>query len=279
MKISALIMGSITSLRQSIKYALASLPVDFYEYRGVAELLEHVENPGKEESIIVLMDMDSREEDRFQQLKKIRLKNPYVPVLALTGDTEKEHILALIMGGASEIVAKPFSEGILIEKTKKLIEKKEGFATEEIHTDFPALLRKELFKAQKGNYRVSMMIASFFKVGARQNKTIENEYYRFSFSFKEEIEKLLFETDHFLQYGNQTFVGILPFCDQQKREIVEKKIRKGFDELKEKHPELKDYQFALYFTTYPEEGEEAKTLTEKLTGGLQRSIDDLKDTV
>ncbi len=278
MKITGAIIGSITSLRQNMKFALASLPMDLHEYQNLWELLEYLNNTGKEEMKMVFMDMDSRGEDRFQELKKLRRQFPSLPVVTLTADTGKENILALIMAGASEIVAKPFSEGILIEKTKKLIEKKEQLTTEEIHTDFPALLRKELFKAQKGRYRVSMMIASFFKPTALQNKGIENEYYRLSFRIKEEIEQRLFETDHFLQYGNQTFVGILPFCDQQKRKIVENKIRNGFQELKDKHPEFQDYQLAQYFATYPEEGEEAKSLTEKLIGGLQRNIEDMGGT-
>jgi|GEM_PF-1743152 len=273
MKPTALILASITSLRQSIKYALNPLGLDFYEYDDVLQLSEHLEASKKEAFALIFIDVDSRDENRLEDLRNIQLKHPHIPILALTADTKKERIMSLIMGGASEIVVKPFSEKILIEKTKKMIGKQDGFATEKIHMDFPALLRKELFKGRKGNYSVSIMIASFFKTKDLQDQNIENEYYSLSFQIKEGFEALLFETDHFLQYGNQTFVGILPFCDQQKRKVVQEKVQSRFEELKEEYKNMQDYQLGINFVTYPDEGDEAKILTEKLTQGLQRHVE------
>lgn len=273
MKPRTLILASITSLRQNIKYALNTLEMDFYEYDDVLQLTEHLEVSKEEVFSLIVIDMDSRDENRLDDLKSIQMKYPHIPILALTMDTKKERILSLITGGASEIVVKPFSEKILIEKTKKMIGKQEGLPTGKIHMDFPALLRKELFKGRKGNYSVSIMIASFFKPKGLQDQNIENEYYSLSFQIKEGIEELLFETDHFLQYGNQTFVGILPFCDQQKRKIVQEKVQSRFEELKKEQIKLKDYQLGINFVTYPDEGDEAKVLTEKLTQGLQKNIE------
>jgi len=275
MKPKALILASITSLRENIKYALRTMDMDSFEFEDVLQLRGHIEALGKEEIPLVFMDVDARKESRVEELKKVKLQYPHIPILALTGDTKKEKILSLIMAGSSEIIVKPFSEKVLIEKTKKMMMKKEDFAREKIHLDFPALLRKELFKGQKGNYPVSIMIASFFKPKAMQGPNIENEYYSLAFQIKEEMERLLFETDHFLQYGNQTFVGILPFCDQQKRKIVQNKVQQRFKELKKEQGKMKDYQLGINFVTYPDEGEEAKTLTEKLTHGLQRNIENL----
>ncbi len=273
MKPTALILASITSLRQNIKYTLKPLTLDFYEYEDSSELLSFLETPDQKRFSMVFIDMDSREEDRLEVLGKIQERHPFVPMIALTSDTKKEKILTLIMRGASDVIAKPFSEKILLEKTGKLIKKREQASTEEIHMDFPALLRRELFKAQKGSYAVSVMIASFFKPEELQNQFIEEEYYRLSSLIKGEIEDLLFETDHLLQYGSQTFVGVLPFCDEVKRKIVQEKVENRFQELKEKEPAMKAYQLGKYFVTYPSEGDEANTLTEKLTEGLRENID------
>lgn len=276
MKPTVLILSSITSLRENIKYALRTLEMDFFQYHDLIELMAHLESKNKEDHPLIFIDMDSHSENRLEEMKKVQGKYGNIPILALTGDSKKEKILSLIMGGASEIIIKPFSEKILIEKTKKMMGKKQKFTTERIHMDFPGLLRRELFKGQKGKYSLSIMIATFYKPKTLQDANIESEYYSSSHLIKEGIEELLFETDHFLQYGNQTFVGILPFCDQQKKKIVEEKVKTRFEELKQEHIKMKDYQLKTNFVTYPEEGEDAIELTEKLTQGLQNKIEEVE---
>ena len=79
---------------------------------------------------VIILDIDMPEIDGYEMLKRIRSKEYLgnVPVIFLTSNADKEHVLKAIEGGANDYVIKPIDEDILLDKVRSSIKDDEADA-------------------------------------------------------------------------------------------------------------------------------------------------------
>lgn len=72
---------------------------------------------------LIILDIDMPEIDGYQMLEMIRQKSDLkqVPVLFLTSNSDKEHVVKAISGGANDYAVKPIDEEVFMDKVRKLL--------------------------------------------------------------------------------------------------------------------------------------------------------------
>lgn len=72
---------------------------------------------------LIILDIDMPEIDGYEMLDMIRTKDELkeVPVLFLTSNNDKEHVVKAIKAGANDYIVKPIDEKVFMEKVHKLL--------------------------------------------------------------------------------------------------------------------------------------------------------------
>ena len=75
---------------------------------------------------LIILDIDMPEIDGYEMLEMIREKEELkeVPVLFLTSNNDKEHVVKAVEGGANDYTIKPIEEEVFMNKVRRLL--KEG---------------------------------------------------------------------------------------------------------------------------------------------------------
>lgn len=68
---------------------------------------------------LVLLDWNMPSPDGLEVLKTIRALGLRIPIIMVTGEAERLHVLKAIHAGASDYLIKPFESGALREKVEK----------------------------------------------------------------------------------------------------------------------------------------------------------------
>ncbi len=80
---------------------------------------------------LIILDIDMPEINGYEMLKMIKerehLQN--VPVIFLTSNGDKSHVIKAVAGGAKDYVVKPIDEEILLEKVHTALEEAEDGET------------------------------------------------------------------------------------------------------------------------------------------------------
>ena len=70
---------------------------------------------------LVLLDWDMPKMSGLKVLKTIRRRGHEVPVIMVTGEADREHVVTAMQSGASDYVVKPFDMDIVREKVGKFL--------------------------------------------------------------------------------------------------------------------------------------------------------------
>lgn len=98
---------------------------------------------------VIILDIAMPEMDGYEMLKRIRSKEYLgnVPVIFLTSNADKEHVIKAIEGGANDYVIKPIDEDILLDKVRGVIKDDENDAeSDEIIEEVEAGFINELIE-------------------------------------------------------------------------------------------------------------------------------------
>lgn len=73
---------------------------------------------------LIILDIDMPEINGYEMLKMIKEKDylEQIPVIFLTSNSDKNHVVKAVAGGAKDYVVKPIDEEILLEKVGLLID-------------------------------------------------------------------------------------------------------------------------------------------------------------
>lgn len=73
---------------------------------------------------LIILDIDMPEINGYEMLKMIKEKDylEEIPVIFLTSNSDKSHVVKAVAGGAKDYVVKPIDEEILLEKVSLLID-------------------------------------------------------------------------------------------------------------------------------------------------------------
>ncbi len=68
---------------------------------------------------MVMLDWNMPEKNGLEVLQEIRAQGSDVPVMMVTTEAQKSHVLAAIQAGATDYIVKPFTADVLQEKIEK----------------------------------------------------------------------------------------------------------------------------------------------------------------
>lgn len=73
---------------------------------------------------LIILDIDMPEINGYEMLKMIKEKEHLkkVPVIFLTSNNDKNHVVKAVAGGAKDYVVKPIDEDILVDKVRTVLE-------------------------------------------------------------------------------------------------------------------------------------------------------------
>ncbi len=73
---------------------------------------------------LIILDIDMPEINGYEMLKMIKEKDDLqnVPVIFLTSNSDKKHVVKAVAGGANDYVIKPIDEDILLDKVRAQLE-------------------------------------------------------------------------------------------------------------------------------------------------------------
>ena len=94
-----------------------------YEFRAFSEGTRALKFLEKKTVDLIILDIDMPEMDGFELLNIIRLENHLknVPVIFLTSNGDKNHVIKAITSGANDYAVKPIDEDVLLEKINVLL--------------------------------------------------------------------------------------------------------------------------------------------------------------
>lgn len=95
-----------------------------YEYHAFSKGMRALKYL-KEEGVpdLIILDIDMPEIDGYEMLEMIREKDDLkqVPVLFLTSNNDRQHVMRAVSGGANDYAVKPIDEETFMDKVRKLL--------------------------------------------------------------------------------------------------------------------------------------------------------------
>ena len=114
------ILDNVKSIRSRVKLLLDTNKYTVYETESAAELFKSWQQNGQSANLVI-MDIDLKDEDGFELIRKIREKNKVVPIMILTANNHKSTFINGIAQGISDYMLKPFEDQMLKNKILKLL--------------------------------------------------------------------------------------------------------------------------------------------------------------
>jgi PleD family two-component response regulator len=278
-----IVLNTYSYVKTQIKNLMIPYKVDVLGATNSIELYRLLDT-FKNQIGLLLIDINLSGDDAFMIMKKIRATHETLPMVILTTIGKRSQFIKGIQQGAVDYILLPLHEENFINRTMKLLKIKSTSSENSDLTsnqnnpeiDFQQYLSREFKRAVKGNYSLSIVMCTFFKIIKDFNDEIENEYILLNNNIYDEFKSLFWETDLFVKYGSQSFIGIFPFSDEINTVVILKKIEKAFDGIKIENKKYKYYNVENVFVTYPFDGSSQEDLLGKLSEKMKTAITDFK---
>lgn len=193
----------------------------------------------------------------------------------------KQRIKA-IQAGAIDYILKPFKDEDFKERIVKHITfkpKEVDHLNKEFSFNFQRYLQSEIKKTDEGKYSISIFISTFFRPVKVFNEVIEKEYLSINDSIYNQLREIFCDTDIFVKYGSQSFIGIFPFSDENTTKTITEKINSSFKELKNKTNDLSKYEIINVCVISPLDGNDKDMLFKKLVEKMEKEINNKKQEI
>ncbi|HEY5560304.1 MAG TPA: response regulator [Clostridiaceae bacterium] len=252
--------------RQRIKELMEPMNVKVLEASGSTELLILLKN-AEELPALMVLDMNLNEEDGFSVMRMLKKNGISIPVILLTMENKRDSFIRGIKEGAVDYMLKPFQDEELklrIIKHMNIGMEEDSLSKKGLTLNFQQYLEGELKKSKKGKYNISILMTTFVKKAEANIGINEKEYYLYQDRVYDTLSKLFWDTDVFVKYGSQSFIGIFPFSDEVNTQIVVNKINDSFEKLKKEDKQFSTYSISSVYVTSPLEGLDKETLIERL---------------
>lgn len=93
---------------------------DMHVFNGGKRALQYLKERTPD---LIILDIDMPEINGYEMLKMIKEKDHLkeVPVIFLTSNSDKNHVVKAVAGGAKDYVVKPIDEDIMMEKVRTVL--------------------------------------------------------------------------------------------------------------------------------------------------------------
>ena len=273
------ILDNVKSVRARLQLLLSTIEVNVIEASNSFEFF-NIFLQNRCDGNLIIIDIELRNEDGFEVIRKIRDKNKNIPIIILTANNNREIFIKGVFEGATDYILKPFDDIIIKDKILKILHSynNEKETDNKIIFNIPFFLQSEFMKSKKGKYSTSVMMTALYNNSKTFSHEEEKDYFKLSGIVYDELKDIFWETDIFTKYGSQSFVGVFPFADKESVGIISNKINGCFNELKQKKKTLQEYYLANVFLTYPEDVTGVDEVITKLIEKTKETIKLSKET-
>ena len=218
----------------------------------------------------IIWSVDAPDCHEFESIKRLKAREGFrnVPVIIVSKFTDKKYIIRAIESGAVEYIVRPYDEGAVIGKIRRILGIPAANASHVIYDDdivtfnFSEMFNREIKSASRGNHPLTIMLVSV--LGGRQNAGSPENVESVLSLLNKIIRTKLRDTDTSFHYGPNNLVLLLPFADKSGAFSVEKKLQDIFDT----HSVIKQKNMGAKLVTasvvFPDDGRIKEKLLEKL---------------
>lgn len=220
-----LIVDQVIPIIKRIKKACSLMNLFFFEakseYEAVNTFLDN-----REEISLVIIDIAMNNFDGYRILSKIRHIDSQVKIIILTSLNTRKYFVSCLKIGIDDYILKPFDNEFLKERIKHSLPTHEY----EIDTVSQGILKDYFNKyysiTLENNTKLFVILGVFYTktkdntISLINNKSINIDQLK-------AIEDTLYEKSLFLDYKNQSFIGIIP--DLKLSEVTQ--LRKNINDV------------------------------------------------
>lgn len=267
-----IVFDKMTSSKMRIMKIFEDHGIIVEDAKNQMELLNVLLQNDDKKCILIMAIDDELTDDGLELVKKVKPLYPELAVIILTSITKREFFTKCITEGVSDYVLKPFEDDVLFERTQKLLNVNQRIVESVLKFNFPGYLRSEIIKAKKGKYPFTLLKATMFNITNEGYKSLDFEFIRHASNIYEELNTLFWETDIFIQYGGDSYLGFFPFCGEENSILINEKVKKKFERMKEINANIRKYDIVNAFVTFPGDGEDVNELLDKLTAKIGEAL-------
>lgn len=239
---------------------------DFLEIAGENEL-RFKYNLIKNQMDLYIHELDENHyQASIEQIKSLDLENVYC--IVMIHKYSSQVIDDALTMKVDDIVVLPIERDILQKKIRTRMVKHEVTSMPLMPAEPPqdvealvddARIEDEMNRAIRGKYPLSFVMIEYDHMGSEVYKV-----------FKKELRKLLRATDMILRYDANKLLILCPFTPKSHLVEVESKVREAHTKLST--VTVTPSVIFLYGVTFPDDGEEQKSLLEHMSNGLHDSM-------
>ncbi|MGV8980831.1 response regulator [Clostridium sp.] len=279
-----IIFNAFSYVKTQIKNLMSPYDVDVLGVPNSIELYNLLDSlNGKVD--LLLIDINLPKDDAFTIMSKIRKTYSTLPIVILTTIGKRSQFIKGIQHGAVDYILLPLNEENFLTRTMKHLGIKNipnknlelNLNQPNPEIDFQQYLSLEFKRAVKGTYSLSIVMCTFFKIVEEFTEEIENEYILLNNQLYHQFKSQFWETDLFVKYGSQSFIGIFPFSDEKNTVVILNKIEKAFENIKIENEKYNNYNIENAFVTYPFDGSSQEDLLQKLSEKMNNAILSVKN--
>lgn len=217
-----LIVDQVIPIIKRIKKACSLMNLFFFEakseYEAVNTFLEN-----REEISLVIIDIAMNNFDGYRILSKIRHIDSQVKIIILTSLNTRKYFVSCLKIGIDDYILKPFDNEFLKERIKHSLPVHD-YA---IDTVSQGILKDYFNKyysiTLENNTKLFVILGVFYTKTKDTLSLINNK--SIAIESLQAIEEVLYEKSLFLDYKNQSFIGIIPDLKLSDVTQLRKKIK------------------------------------------------------
>ncbi len=274
------------AVRNRIKTIVAQADIKVIEASKPEQLVALLKAPN--DIGLIITELEFSQEDGLEILTKIMACVGAIPVMILTAEKRRSFFVKGIQMGVMDYVLKPFDGEYLFKRVIDLMKLEGDGLTSEIedeinreipilNMDFDSYLDKELMKASKGKYSISIMKLKIVDVENKINNQQRKNFMRIYKAIHNDLSNVLFDTDVFLKIGSGSFIGVFPFCCPENQALIREKLLCVFKGYNQKNGLEQITHMFNNFASYPHDGKIREELMSVVDERMKDSIRQVYD--
>ena len=114
------ILDNVKSVRSRLQSLLNTKEFNIIEASNSSEFF-NIFLQNRCDGNLIIIDIELRNEDGFEVIRKIRDKNKNIPIIILTANNNREIFIKGVFEGATDYILKPFEDLLIKEKIDKIL--------------------------------------------------------------------------------------------------------------------------------------------------------------
>ncbi|SUY46740.1 transcriptional regulator [Clostridium putrefaciens] len=271
------ILDSKIYMRYRVKELIKKEDIEVYEASNYSQLLNRLLELKNSVSLIII-EINLKEEDGLEIIKKIRKKKIDIPFMVLTNLNTMDAFSRAIKEGAIDYFVKPFDEIKFNERVNRHVNGDFTIKSIKVHSgkekslNIDEYIEYEIEKSRSKNYPLSMIMTVFFKPLKNLTMDMNNDNMLIEDYVYGKLKSLLSDLQYFEKYSFRTFIGIYPNVDEKYISKSSMNMIDKIKNIKDRDSILKEYYFENVEITFPLEGMNKKQIMDKLTNKIEEKI-------